>query len=133
MPENTEKYGPHTAEVERILNQIKTLTPEQVHQLTDAVDDEFALDMTFIPDIVLADALACATADAWYEAGGVSWKFEWYSAWDAASAAINATAAQDDITPEQYTRSVAPWVSVVGPIKGAGESSEPKLTKRRLR
>lgn len=128
-----QRYGPHTAEVERILEQIKTLTPEQGRELTDVVDDEFAFDITFVPDIALANALASAAGDAWYASGGTSWKFEWYGAWDAASAAINATAAQDDITPEQYTRSVAPWVSVVGPIKGAGESSEPKLTKRRLR
>jgi hypothetical protein len=134
MSENTDqKYGPHTAEVERILNQIKMLTPEQVHQLTDAVDDEFALDMAFIPDTILADTLGCATADAWYEAGGASWKFESYGAWDAASAAINATAAQDEITPEQYAQSVAPWESVMGPIKNAQESSGPKFTKRSRR
>ena len=122
MPDNTDlRYGPHTAEVERILEQIKTLTPEQGRQLTDVVDDEFAFDITFVPDIALANALAIAAGDAWYACGGTSWKFEWYGAWDAASAAINATAAQNEITPEQYARSVAPWESVMGSSKPSAE------------
>ena len=87
------KYGPQTAEIEAIIERLKTMTVDE----------------------------AKALAAAWYDDRTAAWKAAWYAAWyaavdaarDAAWYAILALLVSDLITPEQFDLLYGPWASVM--------------------
>lgn len=117
-------YGPNTALVERVIEQAKTMTPEQAEALEAAwIDDEFAI-WNSAKRAARRDAYGVARRaahgagrdTAWYAARGASWKAgpddAWFVTWNTAAACI----VRDLITPEQFDTLTETWVSVFGPL-----------------
>jgi hypothetical protein len=102
-------FGPNGEQVVALIEQAKTLTPEQ------------------------SRALVAAWAAAWDAARAAAWDTAWAAArdaaraaardaaraavWDAAWAAARALVVRDLITPEQFDLLAGPWVSVMGDPK----------------
>ena len=96
------KYGPQTAQIETLLEQIKSLTPEQI------------------------EALSAAWGAAWGAARFAAWDAAWdaardaalsaalSAAWNAAWGAVLALVVQDLISEEHFNILYGPWASVMG-------------------
>ncbi|MHB1733282.1 MAG: hypothetical protein ACYCU8_07475 [Ferrimicrobium acidiphilum] len=126
MVDNTEKYGPHTAEVEAIIEQIKTFTEVEIREINkemDRLDPSVVLEAM---DNALDNAEVETLDETEAEIGDVArdvnpdWVSTFHAAWDATWVALIAISAKDDITPEHYKTLVGPWESVMGPIKSEG-------------
>ena len=95
-------YGPNTAQVEALIEQVRNLTPEQADALYAAWDTPITTAWVAARAAARDAAQAAARAPAWD------------AAWDAAWALV----VRDLITPEQFNILTAPWVSVMGPLDG---------------
>ena len=87
------KYGVNTAEVEKIIEKVKTITPEH------------------------AEALAAARDAAWDTAWDTAWDAArgaaWSDAWDAIYDALLATFTRGMIPQEQTELLLVPWASAM--------------------
>ena len=95
------KYGPQTAEIEAIIERLKTMTVDEVEALAAARDAARKAARTA--------AWKAARTAAWYAARDVAWDAAREAAWDA----ILALLVKDLITPEQFDLLYGPWASVM--------------------
>ena len=99
------KYGPNTAEVQALIDKLRTLTVDQARQLDAAWDSAWS--------DVWSDAWnsvwKAARTAAWYAARDVAWDAAREAAWDA----ILALLVKDLITPEQFDLLYGPWKQVM--------------------
>lgn len=108
----TQKYGAPTPEIEALLEEIKTLTPNQSEALRVAW-----MARASVPDASWTAALdaSCTTARAaardaaWRDARTVAGTADW----NAARTAILALVVRDRITPEQFDALYGAWASVM--------------------
>ena len=133
---NDMKYGPQTYQIEKLIIKIKSLTPEQIDNLTSARDD--AWDAAW--DAAWGAALDAARDDAWDAtwdaardaAWGAAWGAARYDAWGAAWGAAWGTAlalVSRDLIGEKFTQAhydllTKAWRDVIG------EFEEPEETKK---
>ena len=88
------EYGPQTAQIETLLEQIKSLTPEQIEALSAARDAAGNAAWDAARDAALSAALSAA--------------------WNAAWGAVLALVVQDLISEEHFNILYGPWASVMG-------------------
>ena len=121
-----EVFGPHGADVVRVIDQARTLTYSHAQRLAaawaaawdaawDAAGDAAgaaAWDAAWDAARAAARAAArdAARAAAWDAAGDAAGAAAWDAAWDAARAYV----VRDLITPEQFDLLAGPWISVMG-------------------
>ena len=108
----TQKYGPQTAEIEALIDRIRTLTPNQSEALRVAW-----VARTVMPDASWNRALDASCTTALAAARDAAWRDARTAAgaadWNAARYAILALVVRDRITPEQFEVLYDPWKSVM--------------------
>ena len=103
------KYGPNTAEVQALIDKLRTLTVDQARQLDAAWDSAWS------------DAWNSVWKAAWFAARETARDGGWYVAMSASlsapmpavSDAILALLVKDLITPEQFDLLYGPWKQVM--------------------
>ena len=107
------RYGPNTTEVERLIERIKTITPEQIYDLGAArgAASGAALDAAW--DAALDAAWGAARDAAWDAAWGAAWGAAWDAAWGAAWGAACALVVRDLISEEDFDLLYGPWKIVM--------------------
>ncbi len=133
----SDKYGPNTAEIEALIEKVKTLTPEQAkhlreiwHSARDAVWD-VTRDEGWSTTLYTQVDSTCYAAwgVAWYAACDAAWHAAWNAtrdqgwsttrdvacdeAWHAAWNAIFALSAKDRISDNDFRTLYGPWASVM--------------------
>ena len=103
------KYGVNTAEVEKIIEKVKTITPEHAEALAAARDA--AWDTAW--DTAWDAARGAAWSDAWVAARGAAWSAARSAAWDAIYDALLATFTRGMIPQEQTELLLVPWASAM--------------------
>ncbi len=105
----TQKYGPQTAEIEALVERIKTITLEQVRNLTEAHSPSWSREAHDARDTALSKQWATKRESAWSMKWESALSTAWMTVWDA----ILALTVRDLITTEQFDILYAPWKSVM--------------------
>jgi hypothetical protein len=146
-----QKYGPHTAEVEAIIERVRSIEKSTFYGLREqGIGMECE---TMVNSTAWRDARQSATSyqtlllrDVSYAVTSVSdandsygkWRTEAFNphSWECSRiitmtlGACFAQIAKDEITPEQYKTLVAPWEKVLGPITVVARSAPPRPDTR---
>ncbi len=93
-----QEYAPQTTGIEALIEQLKTLTPEQIKAIGEA--------RIKVRDEEWSEAHEAALWAAWGENEG-------FGAWYGARDAILALISRDSLTPDQFNTLYGPWASVM--------------------
>jgi hypothetical protein len=106
---SNQKYGPQTSEIEALVERIKTITLEQVRNLTDAHSPSWFREARDARDAALSKQWATKRESAWSMEWESALSTAWMTVWDA----ILALTVRDLIAPWQFAILYAPWKSVM--------------------
>ena len=111
--ELNDKYGPQTAEIEAVIERLKTMTADEIEALAAAWDAART--------VAWDAARTAAWYDVRYDVRDATWGAAWYdvrydvrdATWGAVRDAILALLVKDLITPEQFDLLYGPWKQVM--------------------
>ena len=109
------KYGPQTAEVKKLIEKIKTITPEQAKALDAPWDAPWKAVWGAVWTAAIGAgreaALEAALEAAWVAVRETAWDAGWVAVWDA----VLVTVTKDLISEDDFNTLYGPWASVMEP------------------